>query len=201
MPNITGTFTSGVEGDFINRTGAFYDTKHTGSLYGYQKNASANMGMGFDASLSNSTYQDNAPVQQRATEMYLYFYVGNTVRNETEINVGALTEQLNTKVDINELQNICIGYPDYSAGVTFTIPSAGNTFTVEYDCFLYIADRTNTGGTIILKNNDTDGTEILGMGAGDSFTYTCANVFLKKGQVVYVQNTKNNLICVMYPLI
>lgn len=201
LPNITGTFTSGVEGDFINRTGAFYDTKHTGSLYGYRKNASANMGMGFDASLSSSTYQDNAPVQQRATEMYLYFYVGNTVRNETEINVGALTEQLNTKVDINELQNICIGYPDYSAGVTFTIPSAGNTFTVEYDCFLYIADRTNTGGTIILKNNDTDGTEILGMGAGDSFTYTCANVFLKKGQVVYVQNTKNNLICVMYPLI
>ncbi len=30
----------------------------------------------FNASLSSPVYQDNAPVQQRATEMYLYFYVG-----------------------------------------------------------------------------------------------------------------------------
>lgn len=43
-----------------------------------------------DASRSSSTYQDGAPVQERATEMYLYFYVGNTVAVESEINLDTL---------------------------------------------------------------------------------------------------------------
>jgi hypothetical protein len=44
----------------------------------------------FNASRSSSTYKDNAPVQERATEMYLYFYVGNTVIVESEVNLDTL---------------------------------------------------------------------------------------------------------------
>lgn len=47
----------------------------------------------FDASLSSPTYQDNAPVQERATQMYLYFYVGETVQDANIIAAGqALTD-------------------------------------------------------------------------------------------------------------
>jgi len=42
-------------------------------------------------------------VQENATEMHLYFYVGNTVRNQTEIDVGELTEQLNEKWDSSRM--------------------------------------------------------------------------------------------------
>lgn len=44
----------------------------------------------FNASRSSSTYKDGAPVQERATEMYLYFYVGNTVTVESEVNLDTL---------------------------------------------------------------------------------------------------------------
>lgn len=57
-----------------------------------------------NASLSSSTYQDNAPVQQRATQMYLYFYVGNTIRNQTEVDVGEITEALARKWDSSNMQ-------------------------------------------------------------------------------------------------
>ena len=32
---------------------------------------------------------------------YLYFYVGNTILNQTEVDMGAVTEQLNSKVDVD----------------------------------------------------------------------------------------------------
>ena len=49
----------------------------------------------FDASLSSSAYQDNAPVQQRATEMYLYFFMGDTLRDARIIDVNAAIEKAN----------------------------------------------------------------------------------------------------------
>lgn len=45
---------------------------------------------------SSSTYKDNAPVQERGTQMYLYFYVGETVQNANLIDVGRIEE---TKVN------------------------------------------------------------------------------------------------------
>lgn len=56
--------------------------------------------LAIDASGSSSTYQSGAPVQQRATQMYLYFYVGNTVVNETLVDVGEITDELQGKVDL-----------------------------------------------------------------------------------------------------
>lgn len=130
LPNITGSVKYKGLGGVDGENGALYNT--SGGGYNHE---SSTMTQGntinFDASLSSSTYQDNAPVQQRATEMYLYFYVGNTVRNETEIDVGAITEELNNKVNVSNVKNICIGYPDYSAEVELvfeeenTIPENG----------------------------------------------------------------------------
>ncbi len=50
---------------------------------------------GIVADLSSTKYKE---VQNKK---YLYFYVGNTKREETEINIGAITEALNGKVDID----------------------------------------------------------------------------------------------------
>ena len=52
---------------------------------------------------NNPIYQTDAPVQQRGTQMYLYFFVGNTIRNQTEVDVGEITDVLNTKWDSSNM--------------------------------------------------------------------------------------------------
>ncbi len=53
---------------------------------------------------NNDTYQLGAAVQSRSVECYLYFYVGNFVKNQTEVDVGELTEALNGKADNSRFQ-------------------------------------------------------------------------------------------------
>lgn len=78
----------------------------------------------FDASLSSSAYQNDAPVQQRATQMYLYFYLGNTGEIVDHQIASIALELFNNKADIDlnnvnstgkaNITNWCM--PDYSAG-------------------------------------------------------------------------------------
>lgn len=97
LPNITGSIEG--NGGWIpaTQTGVFYATN-----VGYRGTGSDlnERTLNFDASRSSSTYQNGAPVQQRATQMYLYFYVGNTIQDETSVDVAELAEDLNGKVDL-----------------------------------------------------------------------------------------------------
>lgn len=105
LPNITGTSASvGISGDpsEARYTGAFRlisaqssAAKTVASLNTNSYSAAAE----FNSSLVSPAYQDNAPVQQRAVQAYLYFYVGNTVQNETSVAVAQLTEAVNGKAD------------------------------------------------------------------------------------------------------
>jgi len=74
---------------------------------------------------SVSTYQDDAPVQQRATQMYLYFYVGEFTQTAIENTAGLNTGLFNGKAD-TDLRNV-------SAGIDFVVesqlPTAGNNYT------------------------------------------------------------------------
>lgn len=51
----------------------------------------------------NPTYQDNAPVQERSTQMYLYFYVGNYTQSAIEETAGLNAELFNNKADKTEV--------------------------------------------------------------------------------------------------
>lgn len=59
----------------------------------------------------NPTYQDNAPVQERATQMYLYFYVGNYTQTAVEQTAGINTELFNNKADKTEVDGEWV-YPE-----------------------------------------------------------------------------------------
>lgn len=107
LPNINGTFTSykGGYGGGGAATGAF-SISSDGSVVGSQAGEGGPATKAtFNAHNSSSTYQNDAPVQQRATQAYLYFYVGNTVQNETTVDVGEMTEALNGKAD-TDLSNV-----------------------------------------------------------------------------------------------
>lgn len=88
---------------FYGLSGAFYEITTTGTFasYGNAGESTKNDVAIFDASRSSSTYQDNAPVQERGTQMYLYFYVGETVQNANLIDAGRIAEQLTNKVDLD----------------------------------------------------------------------------------------------------
>ena len=87
LPNITG-----ISGDrTLNGTsGAFYQT--SGSIGNYNSTTTADAVVGFDASLSSSTYQTDAPVQQEAIQYPYYIQVATGVEEilpairEYEIN-------------------------------------------------------------------------------------------------------------------
>ena len=112
LPNITGklaifgnTGTWGLVSDNassnFNQQGGAFQTDTAGYTQAVQTGKSENSeNVKFDASYSSSVYQNGAPVQQRSTQMYLYFFVGNTITNQTTIDVGQLTTALSNKVDI-----------------------------------------------------------------------------------------------------
>ena len=104
LPNITGNFRTAEFG--WNPTGAFQrdNTEATCPAQGSGSNLDW---LSFNASRSSSTYQDNAPVQQRATEMYLYFFMGDTLRDARIIDVNAVVEnQASVTNELDTLKNL-----------------------------------------------------------------------------------------------
>ena len=103
LPNITGNATPVI---WINQTtsSGVFNQVGPGSVAGVTAGSSLGTGvLDFNASRSSSTYKDGAPVQERATQMYLYFYVGETVQNANLIDAGRIGEQLAGKADIESL--------------------------------------------------------------------------------------------------
>lgn len=82
-------------------TGAFKRSSSESNYLTFGDSGSAYKGgpLEFDASHSSSTYQNNAPVQQRATQMYLYFFVGNFSQTAIEQTAGLKAELFNNKMD------------------------------------------------------------------------------------------------------
>ena len=147
--------------------GAGYDYRAEGAFAkvggsGGNWDTGANCRLDFNASRSSSAYQDNAPVQQRSTQMYLYFYVGDFSQSATEQTAGLNSELFNGKLDLDvgnatsTTKEIVVGWgmPDYSAVITgisfpYTAPSNGiMSFNIDnYGLYLTInSTQINVGG-------------------------------------------------------
>ena len=110
LPNITGQ--SNVWGS-NSESGALKTTiTGTAGLGGSIYSVVGNIGL--DASKSNAIYGNSDTVQPRATQMYLYFYVGNFVEDITTIDAGKLAEVVNDfdidtfKPQVDEAKNSAI---------------------------------------------------------------------------------------------
>lgn len=150
LPNITGSFSGRPHksGD-INyggalqkpTTGAFQlkiqgnTTTGTGSAESSTQSIKLDL-MTFDASRSSSTYQDDAPVQERATQMYLYFYVGDYTQSAIEQTAGLNAELFNNKLDLNA-SNLSAQGMSYMASmgmpsdkrIALTLGASGSSYT------------------------------------------------------------------------
>ena len=123
LPNITGT----IEHVLGDRTGISSANAFSGSasIGTNGNNRSWNDGaiwfprtkVTFNASNSNSIYGSSTTVQSPATQMYLYFYVGEFTQTAIYNTAGINTELFNNKVSIGH------------EVIAFQVPTAQNNYT------------------------------------------------------------------------
>ena len=138
LPNITGNYSVGAGGIWMQyQSGAFAACYTSGTARASNTSGSCDINILFDASKSSATYQNGAPVQERATQMYLYFYAGAFAETAVEQTAGLNAELFNGKAD-TDLNNVTAagkksvvdwGIPDYSAGVTLNSTELANGYT------------------------------------------------------------------------
>ena len=108
LPDITGTMGGSVAAAYAGNTGAF----GSGVAANNVSNVITPNGGSchtFAASRSNSIYGNSDTVQPKATQMYLYFYVGNYLRDLDEVNIGAWSEMIATgdaQVMVDEINTV-----------------------------------------------------------------------------------------------
>lgn len=150
LPNIEGILSS--EWPIFTSAKGALKIINTASPY---KIAEASSGsgksqFGIDASRSSSIYGNSDTVQPPSSNWFLYYVVGNTITNESEIDVGNVLSDLQLKAD-TDLANVTAaaqnfkdmsvgwGIPDYASGVT--IPSG---YTAPTDGWIYAISSANS---------------------------------------------------------
>lgn len=106
LPNLTGNLTGlppKNSTEVATADGVFEVTETYSTAAGNISATGAKVNL--DASRSSSAYKDGAPVQQNATQMFLYFYVGNYTQSAVEQTAGLNAELFNGKADV-DLSNV-----------------------------------------------------------------------------------------------
>ena len=111
LPNITGSFSTASDKNL--GTGAFSWTTNKYATNGGGQGGQ--WGINFSAKKSNSIYGNSTTVQPPATQMYLYFYVGNFEQSAIEQTAGLNAEMFN---DLNAHKVI-----------EFQTPTSANNYT------------------------------------------------------------------------
>jgi len=135
LPNITGEVTFyGVEAWNGGGTGAFDVNVSTMKSQSHHVAGDEYVpGLTIDASRSSSIYGNSDTVQPQATEMYLYFYVGNYTQSALENTAGLNVNLFNNKVDKGHQV------------IEFQAPTAENDYTWYR---LYADGWVEQGGTV-----------------------------------------------------
>lgn len=122
LPNITGGI--GLSTTQMSSSGAFTHWQSGGAQGWDGWNNYGNRGFNFDASRSSSVYGNSTTVQPPATQMYLYFYVGNFTQTALENTAGLNTELFNDKADLDFGNTTMIDYV-----VEKQDPTSSNNYT------------------------------------------------------------------------
>ena len=137
LPNITGSVTRNLYSDTPTATGSFVQGSTSDTNIRNDGGGEPTGTLSFDASRSSSVYGNSTTVQPPATQMYLYFYVGNFEQSAIEQTAGLNAEMFN---DLNAHKVIA-----------FQAPTAGN----EYTWYRKYADGWVEQGGIKLQNTDS----------------------------------------------
>ena len=181
LPNITGTFyrnafngSSGYSQNSIS--GAFTSTNANGNHAGGGGVSNSAGVITLDASRSSSVYGNSDTVQPKATEMYLYFYVGNFTQTALENTAGITAETLNDKLDLDagnatSATKQTVGgwcMPDYTTGVS---KSWDTSYLADSDTMICYQTNHQSGNPNVEPQVSQDGSTwitLYGQNAGGS---------------------------------
>lgn len=156
LPNIEGALAIGTGYDLaLKSTGAFKDYE---AGYRFGLGGEANDGrVKFNASLSNPIYGNSDTVQPPATQMYLYFYVGDYSQTAIEQTAGLNAELFNGKADIDgsnitqqfstsliqnmsDVANVYIAHNAMPSNTytDLTLGASGSTYTAPADGYFFL---------------------------------------------------------------
>lgn len=202
LPNIKGSADLGLLSTLIYP----FDYKE-GALrfYSTDRNLSSNSGnsdysgvLEVNASNSSATYQDDAPVQERATQMYLYFYVGGYTQTAIQQTAGLNAELFNNKLDLNAY-NLNTQGKAYISGLGMPSDRYVNlTLGAYYSTYIapangYFTVHANTAGAFYLVKL-LNGNEYYGVGGYKPNGTTMITLPVQKGETVRVSyDTIQNL--------
>lgn len=190
LPNITGTLGEDQQarnpGNMVG-DGVFQSLGQMNGKDSDGSSATRSWGVSFDASRSSSIYGNSDTVQPPATQMYLYFYVGNFEQEAVEQTAGLNAEMFNGKADIDG-GNCSEFFSKFSmpSGTykDLTLGASGNSYTAPADGWVAVS-KISSGNQYmsLFCNNLVDtvnvtvgayGTVLLPVKKGDTFkvTYT-----------------------------
>lgn len=172
LPNITGSI--GYAESVGGVSGVFYKGGSSGGNF-LRANSGSQQQTLFDASQSNSIYDNSTTVQPPATQMYLYFYVGNFTQTALENTAGLNASLFNDKVDL-DLSNVNstgkanvveFATPDYASVITgsvsmsawtqcaktsFVCVYGGDPYTENY--YVYVSPDGGTTTYVVGRRTD-----------------------------------------------
>lgn len=212
VPNITGRVD--LTGQSNTTTPRFNSTNIAGSaLYNsvsitagkYHTDSASGAGYNrieIDASRSSSVYGNSNTVQPPATQMYLYFYVGNFEKEALEQTAGLNAEMFDNKVDLPTGK----AQSDVDLVIDSQLPTAENNYTWYRK---YKSGWVEQGGTAASGSSSVTfpvefantgyyfNANLTAGGAGTtmhiiSFSYTTVGCALKEGQFQTAQRALTN---------
>jgi hypothetical protein len=103
LPNIAGNFNAYTYGSGGGSKAVTSAISTSNTLAGGSQSSYNFNNFSIDASRSSAVYGASNTVQPRATQMYLYFYVGDWIKGKEIIDIGAITEELPKKANVDLL--------------------------------------------------------------------------------------------------
>ena len=189
LPNITGTESVYIR--YNTASGAFQlDPESSGTKNASGSTYTASNSLTFDASRSSSIYGASTTVQAPATQMYLYFYVGEFTQTAIENTAGLNAELFNDKVDLDADNFSTTGkrnirsllLPDYANGITVQNANASSgTYTAPTEGQFMLSILAGSNTTTFKINNVAVGFQKSTTTGSYS---VCHDVFVKTGDVM-----------------
>ena len=183
LPNITGNLNTAygtAGGTFVGASGAFSGVT---TAKRFNRTADSNNGyssIDFKASDSNAIYGNSTTVQPPATQMYLYFYVGEFNQSATEQTAGLNASLFNEKVDLDGSW----GFPSDNYD-ELTLGASGTTYTAPADGYFTIEKALGTNASVLIKNS-TNGLGGRTLTTQADTRACCLFLPVRKGDVITV---------------
>lgn len=185
LPNIKGQFSSG-RVSLGSTNGAF---KEIGTIeYGVTSEKLPTTSLkDFDASRSSSIYGNSDTVQPPSSNWLLYYVVGNTITNESEIDVGNVLSDLQLKADTDLANVTAAGIEKVVGWLQLNLEAKIYTaevqpYTIPVDCFCNIFIGSNEQNKKLLIERDGVATDI-NIGGTYSEDTLAISMILKKGDI------------------